>query len=265
LNSNQEKSVFNFEVFDIKLDTEYLGRNFIYSDEVESTNSLLLEKQNKYNTNGTVLLAEKQSKGRGRKDRTWYSTKGQNLTFSVLINSKKLLKYNPNYINFASALAVGSAIENRYGLRADMKWPNDVLVNGKKISGILLESSSAGSTLERLVVGVGINVNQAVFQGQFKIDPTSIQLETGVNADREIMLAEFLNIFEAVLNKIENNPEEIINEWRNRCRMIGERITIEEDGKIRTGIFDDIDNNGYLLFRSGGKIETIHFGDVSVI
>jgi BirA family transcriptional regulator, biotin operon repressor / biotin---[acetyl-CoA-carboxylase] ligase len=150
-------------------------------------------------------------------------------------------------------------------MKADMKWPNDVLIHRKKISGILLETSSSGSTLERMVVGVGINVNQAVFQGQYKIEPTSILLETGENADREILLAEFLNIFEAVLNKIENNPEEILNEWRNKCSMIGERITIEENGKIRSGIFDDIDNNGYLLFKSGGKIETIHIGDVSLV
>jgi BirA family transcriptional regulator, biotin operon repressor / biotin---[acetyl-CoA-carboxylase] ligase len=256
--------LFNIEVFDIKLDTDYIGRNFVYSEEVESTNSLLLDKANKFNTNGTVVLAEKQNKGRGRLDRVWYSAKGQNLTFSILLNNKKFIKDNLNHINFASALSVGYAIENRFQLRTDMKWPNDVLVHGKKIAGILLESSSSGNMLERLVIGIGINVNQSGFQGQYKIEPTSIFQETLTPAERETLLAEFLNIFEDNMTKLQKNPEEILKEWRNKCSMLGEKITIEEDGKIRSGIFDDIDNNGYLLFRSGGKIETIYFGDVSL-
>jgi BirA family transcriptional regulator, biotin operon repressor / biotin---[acetyl-CoA-carboxylase] ligase len=86
-----------------------------------------------------------------------------------------------------------------------------------------------------------------------------------MTVDRENVLAEFLNIFEENLNKLQTNPDQIMKEWRNKCSMIGERIVIEENGKIRSGIFDDIDNNGYLLFRSGGKIETIHFGDVSLV
>jgi BirA family transcriptional regulator, biotin operon repressor / biotin---[acetyl-CoA-carboxylase] ligase len=258
--------VFNIEVFDIKLDTEYVGRNFVYTDEVDSTNSFLMERENKFNTNGTVILAEKQNKGKGRKDRVWYSAKGQNLTFSVLINNKKMLKNNINHINFAAAISAGTAIENRYQLNTDMKWPNDVIVKGKKISGILLESVSSGSTIERLVVGVGINVNQNSFHGaSFKIEPTSIFLETGNVVDRETLLAEFLNIFEENLIKLMKQPEDIMKDWKNKCGMIGERITIDDNGKIRSGIFDDIDNNGYLLFRSGGKIETIHFGDVSLI
>jgi len=78
-------------------------------------------------------------------------------------------------------------------------------------------------------------------------------------------LADFLNIFEENIEKVSLHPDEIMKEWRNKCSMIGERITIEENGKILTGIFDDIDNNGYLLLRSGGKILTIHFGDVSLV
>jgi BirA family transcriptional regulator, biotin operon repressor / biotin---[acetyl-CoA-carboxylase] ligase len=256
--------LFNIEVFDIKLDTDYIGRNFIYSDEVESTNSLLLDKANKYNTHGTVILAEKQNKGKGRKERVWYSSKGQNLTFSILLTNKKLIKEYLNYINFAAALSVGYAIENRFQLKTDMKWPNDVLVHGKKISGILLESSSSGNVLERLVIGIGINVNQTSFQGQFKLDPTSIHQETGNQAERETLLAEFLNIFEDNLTKLQKKPEDVLKEWKNKCSMLGEKVTIEDEGEIRAGIFDDIDNNGYLLFRSGGKIETIHFGDVSL-
>lgn len=264
-NKFKRNNVFKLETFDVKLDTSYIGRNFIYAEEVESTNSELLNKGNKFNKNGTVLLAEKQNKGKGRKDSIWYSAKGQNLTFSILITDKKLINKNINYINFAAALTVGNAIENRYQLRTEMKWPNDVLIRRKKISGILLESSSLGNTVERLVIGVGININQLSFQGTFKIPPTSIFMETGQTASREIFLADFLNLFEENLNKIATDPMEIMKEWKNKCGMIGERITVEENDKIRSGIFDDIDNNGYLLLRTGGQVVTIHFGDVSLI
>jgi BirA family transcriptional regulator, biotin operon repressor / biotin---[acetyl-CoA-carboxylase] ligase len=257
--------LFNLENFDIKLDTDFIGRHFVYSEEVSSTNSVLLEKQNKFNLNGTVLLAEKQSEGKGRKDRTWLSAKGQNLTFSILLTDKKLIAKNINFLNFAASLSTGFTLENLYQLKAEMKWPNDVLVKGKKIAGILLESSSSGSSVERLIIGIGINLNQSVFQGSFKIEPTSVLIETGETVEREIFLADFLNIFEENIKRVKENPEVILQEWRSRCLMIGERITIEERGKIRSGIFDDIDNNGYLLFRSGGQVETIHFGDVSLI
>ncbi len=102
--------MFSLENFDIKLNTEYIGRNFIYSEEIDSTNTFLLNKGNKFNTDGTVLLAEKQNKGKGRKDRIWYSAKGQNLTFSILLTNKKSFQKNFNLINFVASLSVAVSI-----------------------------------------------------------------------------------------------------------------------------------------------------------
>jgi BirA family biotin operon repressor/biotin-[acetyl-CoA-carboxylase] ligase len=258
-------AMFNIEVFDIKLDTDFIGRHFIYTDEIDSTNLFLLNKSNKFNTNGTVILAEKQSKGRGRNEKVWYSAKDQNLTFSILINSKKYINYNFNLINFCSSLSVALAIENLYQLKTALKWPNDVLINGKKVAGILLESTSLGNKLEKLVIGIGININQTSFQGDFAIVPTSVRIElNGRSADRERTLAEILNIFEEHLLKLENNPAEILDDWRLKCRMIGEKIAVTEGENIKYGIFEDVDEEGYLLLKSKGKIEKIHFGNVSL-
>ncbi len=257
--------MFNLESFDIKLNTEFIGRNFIYSEEIDSTNSFLLNKENKFSTDGTVLLAEKQTKGRGRKDRVWYSTKGQNLTFSILLTSKKIYAKKFNLINFAASLSVALAIENLFQLKTELKWPNDVLISGKKIAGILLESTSKGSKIERLVIGIGINVNQAVFQGVYNIPPTSLKAELNDNIDREKLLAEFLNTFEEMLEKIKTNPNEILRDWKARCRLIGEKILIEGGEKTKYGIFDDLDEEGFLLLNVRGKIEKVHFGDVSVV
>jgi len=255
--------LFNFESFDSKVDTEIIGRNFIYSEEVESTNSFLLNKANKFNSDGTILLAEKQTKGRGRKERVWYSAKGQNLTFSILLTSKKYLGKKFNLLNFTTSLSVAFALENLYQLKTELKWPNDVLVNGKKICGILLESTSQGNKIERVVIGVGLNVNQGLFQGNFNLEPTSVKLELGESVDREKLLAELLNTFEELIQKIDTNPDEIMKDWKDRCNLIGEKISVTEDGTTKYGIFDDLDEEGFLLLKTKNKIEKIHFGDVS--
>ena len=256
--------MFNIEAFDIKLDTEFIGRNFIYCEEVDSTNYVLFEKGNRFNQNGTVLLAEKQFKGKGRKDRTWYSAKEQNLTFSILLNNKKYLNEHSQLINFGMSLAVALSIENLFQLRANLKWPNDVLINRKKVAGILLESSSKGNKLEKIVIGVGLNVNQTFFQGNFNVKPTSIKSELNHVVERESLLAEILNNFEEILEKVDSEPEWILNDWRTHCNLIGDKISVTEGDTVKYGIFEDIDDNGYLLLKSDNKIEKIHFGDVSI-
>lgn len=254
--------MFNIEEFDIKLDTDFVGRNFIYSDEVESTNTVLLNSK-EFSQNGTVLLAEFQSKGKGRKDRVWISNAGQNLTFSILLKSD-LKDYKLSLINLGASIAVAQGIENLFQLDAELKWPNDILVNKKKIAGILIESTSKGSKLNRVVIGIGINVNQPNFPGKFDIQPTSIRREFHELVNRERLLSEILNNFEDILLIIKSDPNKILNDWRSRCKMIGEKIKIVEGDKIKVGIFDDIDENGILILKSGDKIEKIHFGDVSL-
>lgn len=257
--------MFSLENFDIKLETEIIGRNFIYCDEIDSTNTELLENKQQYKKTGTVMLAEKQLKGKGRRDRTWQSAKGLNLTFSVLITKDISINLNVNQINLAASLAVANAIENLYQLRTQLKWPNDVLVNGKKVSGILIETIFKGNKVERIVIGFGINLNQIVFQGDFNFPPSSLKLETNSEINRELFLAEVLNIFEDLLFTIEKHPKIILQEWRSKCKMIGDKISITDGQQIKSGIFFDIDDDGYLLLKNNGKIEKIHFGDVSLV
>ncbi len=254
--------VFNIEEFDIKLDTEFLGRNFIYCDEVDSTNTVLLTSKD-FKQNGTVLLSEFQSKGRGRKERAWISNAGQNLTFSILLK-QDFDENNINLINFGASLAVAQSIENLFQLDVELKWPNDVLVEKKKIAGILLESTSKANKIHKVVVGIGINVNQPNFPGKFEIQPTSIRREFKSTVNRERLLSELLNIYESILETAEKHPKKIFNDWRDRCKMIGEKIKIIEGDKIKTGVFDDIDDNGYLILKVGDKKEKIHHGDVSL-
>jgi len=255
--------MFDLELFDLKLETEFIGRNFIYSDEIESTNTELLAGKQQYKKSGTVFLAEKQLSGKGRKDRSWHSAKGLNLTFSILLTKETLTELSPNHLNLAASLAVAEAVENLHQLRTELKWPNDVIIDKKKVAGILIETSVKGNKVERVVIGVGINLNQLTFQGDFNFPPTSLKLEIKSDIDRENILAEILNLFEERLFELEESPKNLLRDWRSKCKMIGDKITISENDKIKTGIFYDIDDNGYMLLKINNSIEKIHFGDVS--
>jgi len=253
--------LFNLEQFDIKLDTDIIGRNFIYCEEIESTNNFLLNSK-EYNTEGTVLFAEYQTKGKGRKDRTWISNNAQNLTFSILLK-ESFIYSKPNVLNLASSMAVASSIENLFQLKTNLKWPNDVLVNEKKISGILLESVSTGKKMEKIVLGIGINVNQPSFQGKFNFTPTSIKQEYRKEVEREYLLSEVLNNLEELLFTAKDNPEKIINDWKNKSRFLGEKVKVQDGDNLKYGLFEEVDENGFMLLRTATALETIYCGDVS--
>jgi len=256
--------MFDLNLFDVKLETSTLGRNFIYLEEIDSTNSFILDKKNKIELDGSIVLAEKQTKGRGRRDRVWYSEKGLNLNFSILITDKKLLSKNLNFLNLGLSLVISNSIDNLYSVQSNVKWPNDVLIKGKKTAGILLESSSKGSSIEKLIIGIGINVNQTSFMGEFNLSPTSLKLATKKNIEREKLLAEILNNLEDIINRIRVNPKSILEDWINKCDSIGKRIDVNQDGKILTGIFEELDENGFLLLRVKDKLTKIYFGNTSL-
>ena len=257
--------MFDLEKFDLKLNTDVIGRNFIYAEEVPSTNTELLSESNFYQKHGTVLFAEKQTDGKGTKKRAWYSDDQLNLTFSILITEPKYFKKKINILNFVASLALAASIENLYQLRTDLKWPNDVLIDGKKAAGILIESTSKGSKIERLVIGIGLNVNQIAFQRRFSTEPTSLKKELGHPVEREKTLAEILNNIEEMLNTSNKFPDKILEDWKAKCKMIGERITVVNNDVTKHGIFNDIDKNGFLVLRTDDKLETLHIGDVSIL
>lgn len=255
--------MFNIEEFDIKLDTDIIGRNFIYCEEIDSTNIYLLGSKSTL-VHGTVMLAEAQLKGRGRRNREWISSSGVNLTFSILLKTG-LQPSHFHLLNFGAAVAVAHSIENLYQLHVELKWPNDVLVDGRKIAGILVESSSKGDKIEKMAIGFGINVNQMNFSGKFLTPPTSVKREFKQNGNRERLLSEILNNFESILNQIKEEPEKIFEQWKERCKLLGEKIKIEDEGDIKYGVFDDIDKDGFLLLKTEKGIEKITVGDVSLL
>ncbi len=255
-------STFVLEEMDIKLDTEYIGTNFIFYDEINSTNERLLTDET-ITQHGTVLLAENQFVGRGRLGRKWISAKNMSLTFSVLL-TENLKANNLNLINLGISLAVARSLQNLYQLNVSVKWPNDVLISGRKVSGILLESVSKGEKIDRVVVGIGINVNQPFFEGKLLMPPTSVRREFGKPVKRERLISEVLNEFELILEQIKKDPNTVLESWRSKCDWIGERVKVINGNEELFGLFENIDSDGFLLLQQKDGTKKIISGDVSL-
>ncbi|MBN2571526.1 MAG: biotin--[acetyl-CoA-carboxylase] ligase [Ignavibacteriales bacterium] len=253
--------LFNFEDFDIRMETEFIGKSFYYIDEVDSTNSILLNNE-KYDQDGTVILAEQQTAGRGRMKRKWVSERGKNLTFSILI-SDNISKINVNFFNLCAGLAIANAIENLFQLPAKLKWPNDVLISNKKVAGLLLESISSGDRIKKIIIGFGININQTHFPFMDNLSPTSIRIEVKKEVSREKILSEILNQYEELLEIAKKEPNKIIYNWKEKCLYLGERIQITINNEQIIGIFEDIDDEGFLLLKVDNKIQKLYSGEIS--
>ncbi len=255
-------STFKLEEMDIKLDTEYIGTNFIFYDELTSTNEKLLT-DDSIRQHGTVLLAENQFVGRGRMGRKWISEKDLSLTFSILL-TEYINPKNINIVNLGASLAVAKSLENLYQLDVNLKWPNDVLISNRKVSGILVESITKGNKFEKVVVGIGINVNQPAFEGKFLIPPTSVRKEFGRPVKRERVLSEVLNEFESILEQIKIDRLGVLDSWRSRCNWIGEKVKVTNGSDELVGLFEDIDSDGFLLLQQKDGAKKIINGDVSL-
>ncbi len=184
-------------------------------------------------TNYSSIYADYQTAGRGRLTRTWHSEKGQNLLFSILIKDKKLIE-NFSALSLASAVCVINILEKLEIKNLSFKWPNDVYADGKKICGILLQSVSQNEEVDALIIGIGLNVNQTQFDGEFLTPPTSIKLEVNkefkIRKIRNLLLSEIKKEFTKI--KIgESNYLQKVNELNN---LKGKEVLAEIDGEKKT-------------------------------
>ncbi len=166
------------------LQTKRLGKQIIFLREVDSTNNLAKELAGYGAVEGTVVIAETQKAGKGRKNREWYSPKG-GLYFSVVLRPKCDLREAVKLV-FVSGLAVAEVLSKKYGLGVTVKWPNDVLVDWKKVCGVLSEMNVAGKDINYLVIGVGVNANVNVmeeFPESLRSVATSLEVELGKKVD----------------------------------------------------------------------------------
>jgi BirA family biotin operon repressor/biotin-[acetyl-CoA-carboxylase] ligase len=248
-----------------QLITKTFGHTVFSFDTTNSTNTFAKGLQHHEAPHGTIIIAEEQTAGRGRLQRNWVSPKGKNLLFSIILYPNFGIE-KISLLPFAGSLAIADAIETVTGLSSTCKWPNDVLVNGKKVCGMLLESSLGNSVQEKIVLGIGLNVNQEEFSEELKFKASSLQIESGIVIDRVLLLQKILEELENRYEQLSHFPSrQLLNDWRMKALLFGKKITVLESEFSFAATAIDVAENGSLIIETeDGKKRNIFAGDVSL-
>lgn len=258
--------ILTYEEVKEYLNTRFIGRDICYFDTIDSTNIKAKELAT-CRDEGTVVISEEQTLGRGRMGRNWVSPKGKGIWMSIILKPKidpmKVAK-----ITQIGAAAVNLTLKD-LGIQSSIKWPNDIVINGKKVCGILTEMSCELNMINYVVMGIGINVNldKEDFQGEVSKVGTSLKVETGKFVDRKKLLGTFFNRFEELYIPFveEDNFKDTLNVCRENSILIGKEVKIIRGDEEKKGKVLDINEEGELVVSYGdGRIENVISGEVSV-
>lgn len=238
--------MFDIETFEKNLGTQWLGANFLYREEAGSTNTEMKKIRSGELVHGTVLLADTQLKGRGQYDRKWYSEPGKNLTFTIGFRPGSPDRLP--LLTLASGWAISKVIQNRYDQQCCLQLPNDVLISGKKVAGILTENIFNGLNLDRVLIGIGFNVNQTEFPAELE-QATSLQLLLQNPVPREELMCYLLESIEETYQKWHKRDPELNHHVNRSISGYGEWVNISvnnrpEPEKVK---FLGINEEGHLL------------------
>ena len=250
-----------------RLATALIGRHFEYHASVESTNDIAKTRAKEGAPEGLVVVAEEQVKGRGRRGRSWASPFGLGVWVSVLLRPRIPPSEAPKAA-LITALAVADAVTETTGVKAAIKWPNDVLVGGKKTAGILVEMEAEIEEVRSLVVGVGINANlplDAIPQEARDI-ATSLMEATGRQVDRRQLLAAFLSrLEERYQSWLGDGFARLLPELRARTAYLGQPVRILQASREWQGVAVDLAEDGALLVQdASGTVTPVYAAEVSL-
>lgn len=244
-----------------------IGRDVRVFQQTDSTSDVAQKLADDGVREGVVVFAESQTRGRGRLGRAWLSAAGKGLWFSVLLRPE-LPPQQATRMTVAAAVALARGIEVQTGLRADIKWPNDLLLNGRKVAGILTEMNAELERVHSLILGIGLNVNQtaADFPPPLRSQVTSLRLALGEPVDRPALAARLLEELDADYARVRNGQFRAVAEaWERRCVTLGGRVVIQCGERRVVGRAEALDAEGALLVRTDhGHLERIIGGDVSL-
>lgn len=258
--------MFGKEELESCIGAGWAGRPVHYFEELGSTNIQAKLEAESGAAEGTLVVADMQTAGRGRRGRSWNSPGGTNVYFTLILKPS----YGPDMasmVTLVMALAVASGIYETCGLEAGIKWPNDVVVNGKKVCGILTEMSAEHGVIRHVVIGVGVNVGLQEFPPEIGTTAASLQAECGREVSRAALVANIMKFFEKYYESFRQNINlsGILEKYNgllvNRDREV--RV-LDPKGEFR-GIARGIDERGQLLVECGdGSIRSVYAGEVSV-
>ena len=233
-----------------------------YEHTLTSTNLVLKDMARQGAPHGCTCLCEMQTAGRGRMDRSWSSPEGQGVWLSVLLRPKMNAESAP-LITFCCAIAMAKAVRQCTGLDVQIKWPNDLVLHGKKLCGILLEMVFDGQGYA-VVAGTGLNVREEAYPPELAERATSIAEWADV-PNRGAIIAAYLDALEEAVSALEDRGfAGIAEEFRRECITLGSQVHVLGTDASFTGVAEDIDETGALLVRVEGELRRVLAGDVSV-
>ena len=249
------------------LTTDFIGKKIVLLPTIHSTNQYLKEIDTANIDSGFVVIADEQTSGRGRRGRAFLSTKSQGVYLSILLKlgSKQ---QDTRLLTICAAVAVSKAIEKVCGIRADIKWVNDIFCNGKKICGILTEATISGELLEISSVIVGIGINTGSVPAELANIATSLQEVSGIRGIRNQLIAEVLNEFESVIVDYTEHgkTQEIINYYTSRLFIIGKPVYLPDIAHDYTATVIGISDIGALIVKDDrGDIQHITTGEIKLL
>ncbi len=246
--------------------TRLTGKPVRYLQETASTNTAAMELAAQGAEEGTVVVAETQTGGKGRLGRNWLSPRG-NLHASVILRPAVPPHHAP-LVTLVGAVAVATALRRTPGIPAGIKWPNDILINGKKISGLLTEMSAEADRIRHVVLGIGINCNANldVLPGDVRGRATSLAVETKGSVDRTAILGVVLAELAAWYRLFLQDRQRVLATWKDLNVTIGSVVAVSGAGETLSGTASGIDDSGRLLLQlPDGSVRTVAAGDVTIL
>ena len=247
------------------LDTSFVGKEVFFYESLISTNREARDLALGGACEGTLVVAEEQAGGRGRMNRGWYSPRGSGIHCSLILRPDIEPRQAPP-VTMLTAVAVASAVEKVSGIAPGIKWPNDLLLDGKKICGILTEMNAEIERINFLVVGMGLNINTDHFPEEIKDAATSLYLAGGSRVSRLDVLRQYLKEFEHYYRQwMEYGFEPVLDEWKKRCVTLNRPVRISASREVWEGWAVDVDSTGALVLRTAdGELRSFVAGEVSL-
>ncbi|MGN0160549.1 MAG: biotin--[acetyl-CoA-carboxylase] ligase [Lachnospiraceae bacterium] len=249
-----------------KLDTKSWGRNLLFFEEVDSTNNVIKKEAENGAPAGTLAIAEIQTAGRGRRGRSWSSPKSSGIWMSYLLRPE-IAPGNASMLTLVAAMAARKAIYQETGLETLIKWPNDIVVHGRKVCGMLTEMNAEVDWVHYVVIGIGFNVNTKEFPEEIRPVATSLQIEMGHTVNRSNIIAKFGKAFEEYYDLFLQTEDlcQIMEEYNKNLANNGKEVRIIETNNEYTGVAKGINEMGELIVMGDdGQEHIVRSGEVSV-
>lgn len=262
----QEKEVFGQHELESRMDTRWAGHPVIYYDTVSSTNLQAKLSAENGAEEGTLIVADMQTAGRGRKGREWSSPPGTNLYFTLILKPDYEAEL-ASVVTLVMGIAVAEGIRETCGVEAGIKWPNDIVVNGKKVCGILAEMSVEREYVHYVVIGVGINVGEQEFPPEIAPTADSLYQECGRRVSRGELIVNVMKAFESNYRVLRNSRsfEGLTGKYNQLLVNRGRQVRVLDPKGEFQGLARGVNDNGELLVeREDGTVTAVYAGEVSV-